>query len=189
VIVLGPGHEPAPPATKPGARPEPSQQRAETETPGESPPAPAVPGATADDAAPAEVAPQTPEPESETEPEPEPEPEPKPEPEPEPSPCDPPTPYRFDPAGGGPLLALSRCRYTADGPAEPIDAPALSRPLIRAVQQALAARGHDPGPIDGLMGPATRGAIRRLREAGGLAPDDAITFETLDLLQQQPPHR
>ena len=100
-----------------------------------------------------------------------------------PSPCDPPTPYRFNPAGGGQWLALSRCRYVRGGPAEPVGAPALGEPLIRAVQQALTARGYDPGPSDGAMGPRTRAAIRRLRTDKGLAPDDAITFETLDLLQ------
>jgi Putative peptidoglycan binding domain len=32
---------------------------------------------------------------------------------------------------------------------------------VREVQQALAAAGFDPGPIDGIMGPLTKAALRK----------------------------
>jgi len=32
---------------------------------------------------------------------------------------------------------------------------------VREVQEALAAAGYDPGPIDGIMGPRTKSAIRK----------------------------
>jgi hypothetical protein len=99
--------------------------------------------------------------------------------------CDPDTPYRFRPAGSSEILELTHCTLQAEGPPVLLPAPDPSRPLIRAVQQALAARGYDPGPIDGLMGPRTRGAIRQLRQDGGLDATGVLDFDTLDLLQAQ----
>ena len=32
---------------------------------------------------------------------------------------------------------------------------------VREVQQALSAAGYDPGPIDGIMGPRTKAALRK----------------------------
>ena len=53
---------------------------------------------------------------------------------------------------------------------------------VAAAQRALARHGHDPGPIDGRMGPRTRAALRAFQAERGLAPygqlDDA-TFEWL----------
>jgi len=36
---------------------------------------------------------------------------------------------------------------------------------IREVQKALLESGHDPGPIDGLLGPRTKAALRRYASA------------------------
>jgi formate hydrogenlyase subunit 3/multisubunit Na+/H+ antiporter MnhD subunit len=99
--------------------------------------------------------------------------------------CDPDEPYRFTPAGGGDTVELAHCTRAADGTPISVPAPDPSRPLILAVQQALAARGHDPGPIDGLMGPRTRAAIRQLRQDRGLDAASVLDFDTLDLLQAQ----
>ena len=53
---------------------------------------------------------------------------------------------------------------------------------IAAAQRTLARHGHDPGPVDGRMGPRTRAALRAFQSERGLAPhgqlDDA-TFEQL----------
>jgi TPR repeat protein len=48
------------------------------------------------------------------------------------------------------------------------------RPTVRYVQAALSRLGHDAGPIDGLVGPATRAGIRSFQEAQGLAVDGAL---------------
>jgi formate hydrogenlyase subunit 3/multisubunit Na+/H+ antiporter MnhD subunit len=95
------------------------------------------------------------------------------------NPCDPPRPYRFAVPGSEPLT-LARC--TADG--APLAAPALSRPLVRQVQRALADAGIDPGPIDGLMGPATRAGIADFKRHNDVPGDAEIDFALLDTLQQ-----
>ena len=51
-------------------------------------------------------------------------------------------------------------------------APAAQTPATQAynltiIQAALAAKGYDPGPIDGKMGAKTRAAIRRYQSATG----------------------
>lgn len=40
--------------------------------------------------------------------------------------------------------------------------------LVRSIQQKLLALGYSPGPADGIMGPKTRGAIRRFQQDHGL---------------------
>jgi hypothetical protein len=40
--------------------------------------------------------------------------------------------------------------------------------LIRKAQQALKDTGHDPGPIDGVLGPRVRAALRSYQQAEGL---------------------
>jgi hypothetical protein len=101
----------------------------------------------------------------------------------EPAPCDPPTPYLFATAAGDPL-ELERCTVGEAGEAELLSAPALSNSLVRMVQQALLAAGYDPGPIDGLIGPRTRAAVRQLQRDNGLTADGIISFAVLDLLQE-----
>ena len=39
---------------------------------------------------------------------------------------------------------------------------------VRIAQEVLKDKGHDPGPIDGMMGPQTRAAIREFQKAEGL---------------------
>jgi len=53
----------------------------------------------------------------------------------------------------------------------PEDMPALSRQQVMALQQALNERGFDTGTPDGILGPATRAAIRRYQAASGLIAD------------------
>jgi hypothetical protein len=104
------------------------------------------------------------------------------EPTGEPSGCDPPTPYRFAPKDGEPL-ELDRCTVTEAGEQALLSAPALSNKLVEAVQQALRAAGYDPGPIDGLIGPQTRAAVRQLQQDNDLSPDGVISFAVLDILK------
>lgn len=63
----------------------------------------------------------------------------------------------------------------------PRDLQPLSRAQVQALQQALNARGFDSGTADGLVGPATRGALRRWQASVGLPADG---FPTLELLQR-----
>jgi len=53
----------------------------------------------------------------------------------------------------------------------PEDAPALSRRNIISLQEALQNRGYEPGRPDGIMGPATRSAIRQFQASSGLIAD------------------
>jgi len=53
----------------------------------------------------------------------------------------------------------------------PEDAPALSRDDIMELQEALTDRGFDTGKPDGILGPATRSAIRKFQAASGMVAD------------------
>ncbi|WP_180125030.1 lytic murein transglycosylase [Rhodoferax sp. BLA1] len=65
----------------------------------------------------------------------------------------------------------------------PRDVQALSRTQLQALQTALSARGFDTGPADGVMGPATRRAIRAYQRSVGLPQDGYPTLELLTQLQ------
>lgn len=67
----------------------------------------------------------------------------------------------------------------------PRDLVPLTRSQVRTLQQALKARGFDPGEPDGVAGAATRRALRDWQRSAGLPADG---FPTADLLQrlQQP---
>jgi peptidoglycan hydrolase-like protein with peptidoglycan-binding domain len=47
-------------------------------------------------------------------------------------------------------------------------------PFIKKVQEALAARGYGPGPVDGRDGPKTQKAIKAFQQACGLDPDGQV---------------
>lgn len=53
----------------------------------------------------------------------------------------------------------------------PTDDPGLSRAERRELQRLLIARGHDIGEVDGLIGSATRAAVRAEQERLGMAAD------------------
>jgi peptidoglycan hydrolase-like protein with peptidoglycan-binding domain len=50
--------------------------------------------------------------------------------------------------------------------------------LVRGLQARLRNLGHDPGPVDGLLGPLTEGAILRFQRARGLAVDGVVGPQT-----------
>jgi hypothetical protein len=54
---------------------------------------------------------------------------------------------------------------------------------LREAQQRLKEEGIDPGPIDGLMGPKTRAALKKYQEMLGFQPDGKLTPETAAALQ------
>ncbi len=57
--------------------------------------------------------------------------------------------------------------------------PDLDRGGVRAVQTALRAKGFDPGPIDGVVGPLTREAMKAYQSRYGMKPTGAIDNQLL----------
>jgi len=57
---------------------------------------------------------------------------------------------------------------------------------VAAVQNALVDAGFDPGPVDGIMGPQTQGAIRAFQQARGLAVDGIVGPNTSQALGVPP---
>jgi peptidoglycan hydrolase-like protein with peptidoglycan-binding domain len=55
----------------------------------------------------------------------------------------------------------------------------------RKVQEALKAKGVDPGPIDGRMGPKTRAAIKQFQESSGLKGTGRLDSQTAEKLGVQ----
>lgn len=65
----------------------------------------------------------------------------------------------------------------------PRDLVALDRGQVQALQEALNARGFDSGTPDGVVGRATRDALRRWQRSVGLPADGYPTLELLERLQ------
>jgi len=57
--------------------------------------------------------------------------------------------------------------------------PNLTAAGIREVQQTLAKKGFDPGPIDGILGAQTEQAIRKFQEYYGIKVSGRIDNQTL----------
>jgi len=56
------------------------------------------------------------------------------------------------------------------------------REQVRAVQQALKDKGHDPGTVDGVMGPKTRSALRDFQKKEGIKDTGRLDQETMSKL-------
>jgi hypothetical protein len=53
---------------------------------------------------------------------------------------------------------------------------------VKRVQEALKAQGHDPGPIDGVMGPQTQDALRAYQRSQNLTETGRLDPETSEKL-------
>jgi DNA invertase Pin-like site-specific DNA recombinase/peptidoglycan hydrolase-like protein with peptidoglycan-binding domain len=79
---------------------------------------------------------------------------------------------RGAPAFGGALLQRGAGYGAADG-----------SDRVRALQRALRSLGWRPGPVDGLFGPRTEGAVTRLQQAAGLRADGVVGPKTRQAIQ------
>jgi peptidoglycan hydrolase-like protein with peptidoglycan-binding domain len=59
------------------------------------------------------------------------------------------------------------------------EVPDLGRGNVRQVQDALQAKGFDPGPIDGVAGSRTRAAVRKFQDRFGMKATGEINYQTL----------
>lgn len=66
-------------------------------------------------------------------------------------------------------------------------APAKASEEIKKLQEALKAKGQDPGPIDGIMGAKTRAAIKAFQEASGLKGTGSLDDPTAEKLGVETP--
>jgi hypothetical protein len=57
--------------------------------------------------------------------------------------------------------------------------PTLDHDNIRKVQQALQEKGFDAGPIDGILGPRTKDAVRSFQDRYGMRATGEIDNQTL----------
>jgi peptidoglycan hydrolase-like protein with peptidoglycan-binding domain len=57
--------------------------------------------------------------------------------------------------------------------------PNLNQDNVRQVQQALQKKGVDPGPVDGVLGPRTKGAVRNFQDRYGMKASGEIDNQTL----------
>jgi peptidoglycan hydrolase-like protein with peptidoglycan-binding domain len=53
---------------------------------------------------------------------------------------------------------------------------------VRTAQQALADKGFNPGPVDGLMGPRTRAAVQDFQRKEGLEASGQLDMKTMSRL-------
>ena len=72
---------------------------------------------------------------------------------------------------------------TLPGPAPGMVAGRVSATQIRAAQAELARRGFNPGPVDGVLGQRTAGAISAFQRAQRLPATGTLTPETLSALR------
>jgi peptidoglycan hydrolase-like protein with peptidoglycan-binding domain len=54
--------------------------------------------------------------------------------------------------------------------------------MVKAAQQALKDKGHDPGTVDGRMGPKTEAAVRDFQKAQGLQTNGELDDTTIQAL-------
>ncbi len=71
--------------------------------------------------------------------------------------------------------------YSAMEPAagDPAMHKQLGTSTVKNLQQTLDNKGFSPGPIDGIWGPKTQGAIRDFQQANGLPATGKLTSDTL----------
>lgn len=77
------------------------------------------------------------------------------------------------------LLLLPATLTTSVSAAELKSSSPLTPRTIREAQEALKAKGRDPGPIDGVLGPRTVAALDAYQKAEGLATTGRLDAKTM----------
>lgn len=95
--------------------------------------------------------------------------------------------------------AVSVAADFSDAPAEAADRPSSllvsgagygqpqGEPRVRALQRRLRALGQRPGPVDGLYGPLTEAAVKRVQYNSGLSVDGIVGPQTRRVLKTETP--
>jgi hypothetical protein len=73
-------------------------------------------------------------------------------------------------------------RDSATGSDDGMRATKANTTQVRQVQEALKAQGHDPGPIDGVMGPQTQEALRAYQRSQNLTETGRLDAQTSEKL-------
>ena len=69
-------------------------------------------------------------------------------------------------------------RKSGQGPRSAFESQGMGQQDVRLAQEALKNQGHDPGPIDGVMGSQTRQALRAFQSKNGLKQTGTLDAET-----------
>jgi peptidoglycan hydrolase-like protein with peptidoglycan-binding domain len=67
-------------------------------------------------------------------------------------------------------------------PGDTSSTPTANVDQVREIQEALKAKGHDPGPVDGTMGAETLEALRAFQKSQDLPVTGQLDSETIDKL-------
>jgi immune inhibitor A len=88
----------------------------------------------------------------------------------------------------GPVMTVHLRVSCAEAP--PVETPMVRRgsrgEAVERLQRALRAAGFDPGPIDGIFGPLTEGAVRAYQASRGLSVDGIVGPDTWGALILEP---
>jgi peptidoglycan hydrolase-like protein with peptidoglycan-binding domain len=84
------------------------------------------------------------------------------------------------------LTAMQVAAQTSASPSTSAARESGDRAEVERVQKALKQMGHDPGPIDGVMGERTRDALRAYQKKQGIGATGRLDDATLAKLGQSP---
>lgn len=85
----------------------------------------------------------------------------------------------------GPAVAQTTSPSADPSKDKPKGSMAGKQEQVKAVQQALKDKGHDPGEIDGVMGPKTQAAVKDFQSKEGLTASGQLDAETMSKLGVQ----
>jgi peptidoglycan hydrolase-like protein with peptidoglycan-binding domain len=84
--------------------------------------------------------------------------------------------------------AVREAPVVQEAPVEQDVSEVVDKAAVLRAQKMLADLGYEPGPADGVLGPKTRGAVRRYQEASDLVADGRISADLLRRLEESHRH-